>query len=264
NPMNASILQQFTPAPMLYAPLPYTDKAAMRAPIHRKARKSDTYNILFFGFLGSTNRRLQPFLEAFSESPVRDRFTITLAGIYPENEVTQWIQKFGIQKHVRLRGYLDDDALDGLLASSDLAMNLRWPSRGESSATLLRIWNHSLPSIVTDTNFYSTLPRDAVSFVSPQREKEEIKEHLQAFANNPEPYFKQGLNGRKHLETLNSVEAFVSSLKDFLPVVEQWRGKVYLQQFGRALARNYLAGYPDPDCLSGLANRCAHEIATWA
>jgi len=264
NPLNADILERFTPAPILYAPLPYTIRAEMRPEIRRSRRDGEPYRILIFGFLGSTNRRLQPFLEAFSRLLVRDRFSITLAGIYPDAEVKNWIQILGLTRHVNLAGYVTDAALDNLLAESDLAMNLRWPSRGESSATLLRIWNHSLPSLVTDTAFYATLPRDCVSFVRPEHEAEDITMHLQDFAENPEPYFARGLRGRALLESQNSVEAFIESLQDFLPEVEKWRSNVYLLQFGRRLASRHLSTYPDEAARSVLAGKCAGEITTWA
>lgn len=265
NPLNAAHIRGCTGAPVLYAPLPFLEGDQMAAPILREPRPpDDPYRILIFGFLGGSNRRLRPFLEALAKCSRRDRFTVTLAGKYPEKEVRQWVRELGLEPRTRLRGFIDDEELDRLLTEADLVPNLRWPSRGESSGTLLRIWNFSLPALVTDTAFYSTLPRDCVAFVDAHREEADLIRHLEAFASDPRPYFAQGQAGRRFLAERHSASAFVASLRDFLPAVRDWQGALYPQLMGRRLVRRYLADYPVPAARPALATRCATELAAWA
>lgn len=263
NPLNAETIRNFTPAPILYAPLPFTEKVSMAEPVRRAAKVSQPYKILVFGFLGSSNRRLHAFLKALSASEVRDYFSVTIGGTYPESDVKKWIRDLDLKEHVNLKGYLSDEELEALLHSSDLIPNLRWPSRGESSGTLLRIWNHSLPALVTDTAFYSTLPRDTVAFVDPQNEEKSIQGHLSAFVKQPETYFAMGLSGRKRLEEQHSSEVFIEHLKSFIPEVNRWKGCLYPQIFGRRLVKERLADYPHAAARMGLITKCTEELATW-
>jgi glycosyltransferase involved in cell wall biosynthesis len=264
NPLNVETIRAFTAAPVLYAPLPYVRRSEVHPPVDRHDRESRTYKIVLFGFLGSSNRRLRPFLEAFAKSGCTDRFEVTIAGKYPRNEVEKWIRDLSLDRHVKLRGFIPGDELDGLLKASDLCINLRWPSRGEASGSLLRTWNQSLPVIVTSTAFYASLPEDAVAFVNPQREEEEIISHLQAFARDPHPYFKMGLAAREHLVREHSTDAFVGFLEGFIPEVERARGLPYPQTFGKDLARRFIANYPDPLARRSLQDTCAEEISGWA
>jgi len=264
NPLNVPPVRKATPAPVLYSPLPFLSKAELQPRISRAKRHDGVYKILIFGFLGGPNRRLRPFLEAFSKSEVQSSFEILLAGKYPEADLKAWIKELGIGDRVTLKGFLSDDDLDGLLRESDLTINLRWPSMGESSATLLRVWNYSLPSLVTDTAFYSTLPSEVVAFVDPQEEERDILKHLSAFSDNPEPYFEMGLKGRGLLESQHSVEASIDHLKSFLPEVVRWQGNVQAQTFGINLAGDFLSDYPEGPVKTALVQSCADEIATWS
>lgn len=54
-----------------------------------------------------------------------------------------------------------------MLAHSDMALNIRYPSMEEASFSQLRIWEHALPAIVTRVGWYATLPEDVVFFVRP-------------------------------------------------------------------------------------------------
>ncbi len=264
NPLNARVIRGFSPAPVLYAPLPYVRRTDILPPVVRTEKSETPYQLVLFGYLGSSNRRLKPFLEAFKECKSRNRFKIVIAGKYREKEVGQWIQDLSLGKHVKPMGFLPEDDLEILLHESDLCINLRWPSRGESSATLLRIWNHSLPSLVTNTDYYSTVPKDAVSMVDPYNEKADIISHLEAFALNPEPYYQKGLAAREHLEREHSTDAFAGFLGDFLPTVEAARGLPQPQAFGKTLARDYFSNYPDPSARDELAKVCAKEVALWS
>ena len=263
NPLSIGALRACSPAPVMYAPLPYVRRSELREPVKRRARADEPYRIIMFGFLGSSNRRLKPFLEAFSSCKCKDRYHVSIAGKYPEKDVRQWIRKLSLENHVTTHGFVTEEFLETLLTESDLCINLRWPSRGESSATLLRIWNHSLPAIVTDTDYYSTLPKDAVVTVDPANELDDIRTCLDDFANDPAPYFEKGLAARQRLEREHSTDAFAQFLMDFLPMVEASKGIAHAQAAGKAIANRFLSGYPDPVERQRLTAVCAGEISRW-
>lgn len=265
NPATFETLQQATLAPVLFAPLTYLPAAQLIPPIQRAPKAAPAkYKIVFYGYLGSTNRRLDVFLRVFARFPGRNRFEIHLAGRYPEAEVNGWIAEYKLAGSVILCGYLSDAQLDKLLCSADLAINLRWPSRGESSYTLLRAWNASLPILLTRTAYYATVPEACAAFVEPDNEEGDILHHLQQFLADPLPYYAQGIQGRQRLAAEHSTEAFVGYLQAFLPQVLAAAGRVYPQIAARQIASRFLADYPDPNARQALIDAAAGQIALWS
>lgn len=69
----------------------------------------------------------------------------------------------GIEHRVRFLGPQDDDAFADLIASVDLGIALRRPPTfGETSAALLDLLRHGVPTIVTDVATFSRYPDDVV------------------------------------------------------------------------------------------------------
>ena len=65
-------------------------------------------------------------------------------------DVASDIADLGLGNRVRLAGRVSDEELDHELASADVALCLRWPSAGETSASWLRCLAAGLPTIITD------------------------------------------------------------------------------------------------------------------
>jgi len=72
----------------------------------------------------------------------------------------------------------------------------RHPSRGDAAARPLQLWQYAIPSLVTRTAWYATLPEETVAFVRPHHELEDIHVHLAAFLDDPEKYRALGRNGQ--------------------------------------------------------------------
>lgn len=263
NPLNVSSILEHTKAPVMYSPLPYMQRDQLDSPVDRKKRTRSRYKIVIFGFLGSSNRRLQQFLEAFANSGCQDKFEIIVAGKYSSSDLNKWVKALSIGPSVKQLGFLPDEDLDGLLEDADLCINLRWPSRGEASGTLLRTWNQSLPVMVTRTAFYSTLPKNTVAFVDPANEQADIITHLREFSLDPDPYFELGLAAREHLSKEHAAEVFTKHLEAFLPEVEKFRSQSYPQVFGKNLTSQFLVDYPDPVAREELLKTCAREVSLW-
>lgn len=77
-------------------------------------------------------------------------------------ELEHRISQYGIEDRVRFTGYVDDTELDSWLAKARCAMQLRFPSNGESSAAVMRCLAAGVPTIVTDHGPLQELPDDAV------------------------------------------------------------------------------------------------------
>lgn len=64
----------------------------------------------------------------------------------------------GLGGRVRRLGFVQPQTVADLLAAADCCVNLRYPSAGETSASLLRIMGAGLPVIVSDAGSFSELP----------------------------------------------------------------------------------------------------------
>ncbi len=263
NPAIVSDLRQATKAPVACLPLPFATRAQLRPVVQRSWDGQRPLEMVIFGFLLSPNRRLIPFLQAWAAFPDRQRLRLTLFGVISQVEIIQAeIRRLGIAEWVTLKGYLPENEVAAILDRADLAINLRYPSRGEASGSQLRIWNHSLPSLVTRTGIYATFPEDAVAMVDPAREQEDIQRHLSALLENPDAFYALGRRGREILESDHLVETYVDNLLQFAPSVRSYRSRAFLAPQIRHISRDILMDFEEP--LRGQCQqRIAEELAAW-
>ena len=120
--------------------------------------------------------------------------------------------ELGLTRLVTLHGFVSNAALDHALERSDLAINLRNPTMGEVSASQLRIWQHALPSLVTDDGWYATLPRDTVATIRRAAAQEDILFHLGNFLAEPEAYRQIGRNGCAYVKRHHTIGAYVDGV----------------------------------------------------
>ncbi|RIK47038.1 MAG: glycosyl transferase family 1 [Chloroflexi bacterium] len=97
-------------------------------------------------------KRLPVVLEAM-RFVVRERpeAVLIIAGtVAPGIDLEAQISSLGLQRHVHSIGYVTDDHARLLARAADVAVNLRYPTAGETSASLLRLLGAGLPVLITD------------------------------------------------------------------------------------------------------------------
>ena len=214
-------VQQEKRWPVLYAPLSYPS-----TPIFSVEKKDlqpkPPYKLIIFGHLGGSYRRVQSVIEALGTLPEKSLFHLDIYGqVWDENYLNGLIQGFGLQNLVKLHGWVAESELDHALAYADLAINLRYPTGGEASASQLRIWSHALPSLVTRIGWYAQIPETAVGFVSyDDREIKDIQRQLQNFIANPASFAKMGESGREILAREHSPALYAQKVVDFVKEVQ--------------------------------------------
>lgn len=245
NPLNLAKVAESTRAPVWAAPLPYWPQDRLHAVQMPQPERPGRKRLLLFGFLHSTNRRLQEVLEALATFPRRADLELTLAGEYPgADEMPRRLQEMGLAEQVHLRGFLSEPELKAELDACDLVINLRWPSMGEASGTLLRVWDHARPALVTRTAFYATLPEEVVAFVDPAQERAELHRHFHQLLTTPQHYADIGLAGRAYLEAHHTAESFARGLRDFQQEAAHFARHAYPEKWAAHLARTYLRPLP--------------------
>jgi glycosyltransferase involved in cell wall biosynthesis len=80
----------------------------------------------------------------------------------PGGEIETLARELGVAERVHETGFVPFEELSAAIAASDLAVNLRYPTAGETSASLLRVLAVGRPAIVSDYAQFAELPDEAV------------------------------------------------------------------------------------------------------
>ncbi|HEV8130815.1 MAG TPA: glycosyltransferase [Acidobacteriota bacterium] len=214
--------------PVAYAPLPFSPKSCEihsdPSTLHKsRAGGRPPFRLVIFGFLGQ-NRRLDAVLKALSDFSGRDQFHLDVYGeLWNHEDVCAQIRSLGLEELVDLHGFVSDSELDAALCEAHMAINLRYPTAGEASASQLRIWAHALPSLVTKVGWYATLPSDAVAFVRPAHENTDIQSHLRDFLADPGRFARMGEKGRYILENEHTPDRYVQTILALAAKAEVFR-----------------------------------------
>jgi glycosyltransferase involved in cell wall biosynthesis len=195
--------------PVFYAPLP-------SAPILKSAEADglprQPYRLIIFGHIGR-NRRLDAVLEALAQLPQANPFRLDIYGeIDDPKMLRQRIHTLNLKETVTVHGYTPLAELDQALSTAHLAINLRYPTMGEASASQLRIWEHALPSLVTRVGWYASLSPDSVVHVDPDNEVADIRSHLETFLQDPARFARMGQHGRRLVETEHHPKTYVDTI----------------------------------------------------
>jgi glycosyltransferase involved in cell wall biosynthesis len=116
-----------------------------------------------FGFL-NMNKRIPQLLEAFA-SLRRDRpgARLLLAGASGERfDVGRRLERLGLTEGVERLDYVPEERMWSLMAACDVLVNLRYPTMGETSGSVIRALSLGKPLLVSDVGWFSELPDDAV------------------------------------------------------------------------------------------------------
>lgn len=206
--------------PTGYAPLPHP-AAPPRAESMPAA--APPYQLICFGHLGP-NRRLDALLEALSQFPERELFRLGIYGdVWDTERLHQRIAALGLRHLVTLHGFVSDPDIDAALSRAHLAINLRYPTMGEASLSQLQIWDHALPSLVTRSGWYATLPSDTVAFVRAEHEWTDVQTHLRAFLADPGRFAEMGRNGRRTLERHHAPADYARDVIAFAMEVQRFQ-----------------------------------------
>lgn len=116
-----------------------------------------------FGFL-NMNKRIPQLLEAFAS--LRRRLPgarLLLVGASGERfDVERRLERLGIRDGVHRLGYVPEEHMWRLMAACDVLVNLRYPTMGETSGSVIRGLSLGKPLVVSDLGWFSELPDDAV------------------------------------------------------------------------------------------------------
>jgi len=156
-----------------------------------------------FGFL-KPYKRIAESLRAFRRLVrVQPRARMILVGEpHPELRLEPLIRSLDLGAHVRVLGFRPIDEFVGYLAACDIVLNLRYPTVGENSGTLMRALGLGKAVVVSEVGSFSELP-DSICLKTPvdASEEDHLFEYLNLLVSRPDLRRELGGRAREWVET---------------------------------------------------------------
>ena len=120
---------------------------------------------------------------------------------HPEFPIESLIRSLGLSAHVRVLGFTPIEDFVGYLAACDIVLNLRYPTVGESSGTLLRALGLGKAVMVSEVGSFREFPDDVCLKVPVGAGEEDlIFEYLNLLVSRPEVARALGARARDYVE----------------------------------------------------------------
>lgn len=180
--------------------------------------------------------------------PIEDDYRKQLSSLAQELHISEPI----------FHGYLSDDDLFSLLASSDAVCCLRYPVTEGGSASLVTALYQGRPVIVSDIASFSMIPDDMVIKVSYGDQSQDLANALQRIIDFPDTAFNVAAKAREWAITNFSATAYVDNLE---PVLRQAIFNLPIVKAARILSQKAVSpsGEPTDKILISMA-RSLNEI----
>ena len=112
-------------------------------------------------------KRVEQALRAFAKfrADYPDALYCLVGSVSPNYDLPSLVKRLHLGDSVHITGYVDHADFNLYVAAADICFNGRYPSAGETSASLLRLLGAGRAVLVSDIATFSELPRDAVAHV---------------------------------------------------------------------------------------------------
>ncbi len=202
--------------------IPQVDRFAYR---DRLGVEQDTPLVGIFGHL-KPYKRIAESLRAFRRLlRVEPRARMILVGEkHPDFQVDSLIRSLDLWGAVRVVGFTPIEDFAGYIAASDIVLNLRFPTVGETSGSLLRALGLGRAVVVSDVGAFAELPDD-ICLKAPVGAGEEdlIFEYLNLLVSRPDLARSLGARARAYVERECNWEAVAHRYASFLCAVKEGR-----------------------------------------
>jgi glycosyltransferase involved in cell wall biosynthesis len=183
---------------------------------------TDTFIVSAFGDV-HPHKRITVALEAFAEFLAHhaNARLLLIGAESPNYDVAAMLRALGIENFVQRVGFVPMATYQDYIAASDVCLNLRYPSAGETSASLLRLLGAGKTTFVTRTAAYAELPDDVCVKIEPDaHEKHLLVKYLEYFFAHPHARQFIGHHARAYVQQHHTMEQSVQGYVDFLTRLE--------------------------------------------
>ncbi len=122
-------------------------------------------------------------------------------------------------------GHLDLPRLEEFIFASDICINLRYPTMGESSGALLRMMGYGRPVLVTDYGSYAEFPDYTVIKITPGIDEEElIKRFVEALVKDKDFRTSIGREAAQYVKKECSIDKCAREYASFIQFIHAQGG----------------------------------------
>jgi glycosyltransferase involved in cell wall biosynthesis len=169
-------------------------------------------------------KRIDVILKALGsyikEKKVKNNIKLILAGDVSnefKEEIETIIDEYNLKDNVILTGYIKMDEFIGLMYLSDICFNLRYPTNGETSASLLRLLSVGKPVFVTEIDAFAEIPDEICIKIYPRDDEvQQIHENLDKLINDRKIRDDIGKRAREYIKKHHSLENAAKAYYDFI------------------------------------------------
>ncbi|HLC18277.1 MAG TPA: FkbM family methyltransferase [Thermodesulfobacteriota bacterium] len=204
-------------------PAPELGEEDIMAERKRLGIAPDALMLACFGDIVST-KRIDRVIKAFSVFRLfSEKASLFLVGkCYPEMEevVFKLTERYGLERAVHLTGRVTLEEFKSYMRASDVVINLRWPTMGETSASLLRALSYGKPVMVSNVNQFREFPGECTLKVDVgDREQDIILAHLMRLKG---PTCREEIGGRarKYIKEKHSFDIVSKRLLNLITNIQ--------------------------------------------
>jgi glycosyltransferase involved in cell wall biosynthesis len=171
---------------------------------------AEAFIVATLGFIGPT-KRVPSILHAVAAlpAPLRERTLVLVIGHVTseyERRLHEQAHVLGLGDSVRLLGRVPMKDFTGYARAADVCVQLRYPTRGETSAALLREMAAGAACVVSDAGSIAEVPDDVVCKVrTPEHEVTDLTAALRRLADGAGERARLGAAARRHIERNHSL-----------------------------------------------------------
>jgi glycosyltransferase involved in cell wall biosynthesis len=203
--------------PLHYAPPPQNHFRPPQAVREILGFSDDDFLVGCHGFM-TQSKRLDLLIEVLADmKEAGHKVKLLLVGkMLPGCQVLRWIEDHGMDGDVMVTGYVDTRTFNEYLGVPDLFAALRYPSAGETSASVIKMMGSGKPVLLSDYYAFSEFPDDCCMKVKPgDGEREEMKRRLTWAMRNRDEMKRMGENAREYVLSCHDIRNSAREYVDF-------------------------------------------------
>jgi hypothetical protein len=170
-----------------------------------------------FGFL-TRRKRVDSLLQAYAQL-VREYSHVRcfLVGeVEPGFDIAGLLDRLGLDGRVTVTGYVDLEQFCGYIAACDIAVNMRYPSAGETSGTLVRLLGDGKAVIISNLHQFAEWPDDVCLKVDPgPAEEPMLLFYLRRLVEDTSLRTQLGANARRYIEEHHALDKSAEAYRVF-------------------------------------------------
>lgn len=165
----------------------------------RPSTSAEEVKIASFGLI-TPGKGIEQSLGALSVLKQTHRFRYSLVGeTNPFFYVRDMVRRYGMEKCVEITGHVTLEEFKQRIDETDIALNIRERTVGETSASLCRLMAAGVCSVVAEAGWYAELPNDTVVKIPlDSRADKLLLAFLERLIEDPSLRARIGENARRH------------------------------------------------------------------